>query len=240
VREQRDARGSQRQAHEGASGAHAGKHRAQHLGRLLAALEHVDVRVGLITDDDVGRLGHAPGDVRVQVQRDDHRRVGTNRLAHAREQFAVGIVALRGGHGPVIGDVDRIDGRGRLEPRGDRLHGVGEEGVVNGAGRLGPRQHRGRRPPGTGRVHGGHEAAHLRGHDRVDLRRLGEDRLALEIVTRAKVGLRRDRREGVALEHHSQQGDAWRLHLDVHPFVTLLRRSGRRRRHPGKRAPRDA
>ena len=95
----------------------AGQDEAEGQGRLLAALGHVDVRVGAVADDEIAALDHALGDVAVQVERDDDFAFRAGELAGERDDLAVGIVAVGGDHGAVVGDVDGVEGAGLRETR---------------------------------------------------------------------------------------------------------------------------
>ena len=86
VGQQIDRGRRQGQAHERGLGiGQPGQHSPQPECRLLAALDHVDVRVGAIADHEIAGLHHPLGDVGVQVQRHDDARLRPDDLrARAR------------------------------------------------------------------------------------------------------------------------------------------------------------
>ena len=208
--QQGDAGRGEREAHQGPARPHPGEHRTDRVGRLLAPLQHVHVRVRLVADHHVRRPDHPFGEVGVEVEGHDDGRVGADRLADAGEHLAVGVRGPGGHHRPVVGDVDRVERRACLEAGHDRIHGGGEEGVVDGAEGRTVGDDGGRRRPGAGRVEGADGRGHLRRDDGGRAARLGEDLVALEVVPGAEVRLGGGRGEGVALERHPRERDPGR------------------------------
>ncbi len=101
----------QGQADEGGLGVGvAGQHEAECERCLLTTLDVVDVGVGAVADDQVGLVDHALGNVAVQVEGHDDAGGGTGNFAGERCHLAVGVVAVGGDHGAVIGDVDGVEG----------------------------------------------------------------------------------------------------------------------------------
>ena len=200
--QQGDAGRGEGKAYQGPAGPHSREHRADRVPRLLASLQHVHVRVRLVADHDIRRLDHPFGEVGVEVEGRDDGHAGADRARMRASISPSGSGGLGGHHGAVVGDVDRVERRARLEPGHDRLHGRGEEGVVDGApGRTVGDDGR-RRRPGAGRVEGPDGRGHLRRDDGVRTPRLGKDLVAFEVVPGAEVRLGCGRGEGVAFERH--------------------------------------
>ena len=88
---------------------------AEGKGRFLATLDVVDMRVGAIADNEVGLLDHALGDVAVQIEGHDDAGCRAGDLARERHHLAVGVVAIGGDHGAMVGDVDGVAAQ-RLVP----------------------------------------------------------------------------------------------------------------------------
>ena len=208
--QQGDAGRGERKARQRPAGPHPGEHRPDRVRRLLAPLQHVHVRVRLVADHHVRRLDHLLGEVGVEVEGHDEGRAGADRRADAGEHLAVGVRGPGGHHGPVVGDVDRVERRARLEPGHDPLHGGGEEGVVDGTRGRTVGDDGGYRRPGAGRVEGPDGRGHLRRDDGGRAARLGEDLVALQVVAGVEVRPGRGRGEGVALERHPRERDPGR------------------------------
>ena len=133
-------------------------------------------------------------------------------LAGERDDLAIGIVAVGGDHGAVIGDIDGVERARCLQSRLD----LGEEASVqpglDRAMRVARREQQGDRLPGAGRIHGAHEGGGL-AHD---ARMLGpgvlEDVLAAHDVGTGEIALAGRRCLPVALERHADDGHARDFH----------------------------
>ena len=109
---------------------------------MLAGLGTVDVRVGAVADEAVGRLHHLRRDVGVVVEADGDRHVRADGGAHAAQQLALAVLERLADHGAVQVEVDGIDGQ-RLgeaadELAGDALVGIGGDEAAGAA--AGPQQ----------------------------------------------------------------------------------------------------
>jgi hypothetical protein len=82
---------------------------SQDRGRLLGALGHIDVRIGVVADQHVSELDHPRRDVGVQVEGRDHRHIGTDDPAHGLQDVPVSIVIDLGDHGAVQGEEDPVE-----------------------------------------------------------------------------------------------------------------------------------
>ena len=204
-------RRNDRQSDQRALGLDPGQHLPHRGGGLLAALAHVEMRVGAIADKRVDQIDHAVGHVGVQVEGRGDRHVGADDLPHHREQCALRVVVLGGHRGAVGADVDRIDRQGGGQPGADRVEQFDEEGVADRQpfgsviasampiGVHGPALSIAATKPG---VSGQHRRRHAP--------RLAHDVVALEIGAGEKMRLGRGRGEPVALDRKPHQGDARR------------------------------
>ena len=208
--QQGDAGRGEGKAYQHAPGLHPREHRADRVRRLLASLPHVHVRIGLVADDHVGRFDHPLGEVGVQIEGHDDGRIGADRLANAGQHLAVGVRAPGGHHRPVVGDVNRVERAARLEPGCDGVDGRGKEGVVDRTPGRAVGDDGRHRLPWSGRVEGPDGRGHLRRDDGGGAPRLGEDRVAFEVVPGPEVRLGRDRGERVALERHPGESNPGR------------------------------
>ena len=178
--------------------------------RLLAALAHVHVRVGAISDEEIDALHHALGDVAVQVEGGGDGDIRSHRLAHHGEEGAVGIVILGGEAGAVGADVDAVQGLRRLQSRAPFPHQALEECVHHGAVRLRLGEADWHRRPGTAAIHGGDKARQLRREARRGGARLRQQLGPRGIGARGEIRLDGRRRELVALDGEAEEGDARR------------------------------
>ena len=96
------------------------KHAVEQLDRLLAALELIDVRVGVEADDGIRAGEHTGARVRVQVKRDDDQNVA-HELAHRADQVGFGVLGILGDHGAVQGQDEPVEWHGLLDPGEHRL-----------------------------------------------------------------------------------------------------------------------
>ena len=142
-------------------GSGARQHQSHTECRFFASFTHVDVRVGLVTDDDVGRVDHGFRDIRVQVQGHRNRYMWAERAAQPREHGAVWICALGRRHGAVIGDIHSIDMARVVESGKNLRECLLEEGLIDGTGGFALGQHNRDRRPFTRGIHGVHESRNL-------------------------------------------------------------------------------
>ena len=188
------------------------QHEPERKRRLLPALQHVDMRVGPVANDDVAILHHSVGDVGVQIERDDDARRIADGLAGERDDIAIGIVAIGGDHGTVIGDVDRVEFAGCPQAG---LHLVEKALVQLGFDRamgMACSQQQGNWLPGSGRIHGAHEGGRLPHDPRVFRAGVREDILAAHDVGTGEITLTGWRGLPVALQSHSDDGYARNFH----------------------------
>ena len=80
----------------------------QELRGTRPGLRHVRMWVVAIGNERRGLFQHRLRYVRVQIETCDHRYVGADAFAHARQQFAVGVVQVLGDHRAVQIEVDRL------------------------------------------------------------------------------------------------------------------------------------
>ena len=92
------------------------------VGRLPAALGHVDVRIGVEADDGGGGIEPALRVVAVQVEGGDDRAARPDRSAHGLDEVAVAVVDALDDHGPVQIEQHAVDGPSHAWPadRGTR------------------------------------------------------------------------------------------------------------------------
>jgi hypothetical protein len=208
--QQRHRRRDDRQSDQRALGLGAGQQLAERRGRLLAALAHVEMRVGAVADERIDRLHHAVGDVGVEVERRDDRHVRPDDLAHHREEGAFRVVVL-GRHRRTVGaDIDRVERQRRAQPGADRAEKFDKERVLDRPVRFGHRQRDADRDPRTDPIHCRDEARRFGQHRRRRPARLADDVVTLEIGPVEKMLPGGDRREFVALDREAHQGDARR------------------------------
>ena len=81
----------------------------QDFAGLIADLAHVDMRIGLEGDDDVGEFAHLPGDIGVRVERDGDRHGSADHGAQAAQQFAFAVLAEVGHHRAVQAEQDAVE-----------------------------------------------------------------------------------------------------------------------------------
>ena len=113
VGEQRHLRRQDRQLDEGLGGPRAGKELAHGAAGLVTALGEVDMRVGQVGDEEIGRLDHPARDVGVQVERRDDRDLRPDDCAHGGKQRALGIEVDGAAAGAMRLDVDAVDAGAR-------------------------------------------------------------------------------------------------------------------------------
>ena len=73
---------------------------------LVGALAHVDMRIGLVRNDNIGEFAHERRHVRMQIECDRNGDVVADCLAQAREQLALAVLAKFGDHGAVQTEQD--------------------------------------------------------------------------------------------------------------------------------------
>ena len=133
-------------------------------------------------------------------------------LAGERDHLAVGIVAVGGDHGAVIGDIDGVERASSLKTGAD----FGEIGVhqaaVDGAVRVAGGDQDRYRLPGSCRVHGFHERGRLANDEGVLGARRLEDGVAFELVEALEISLLGDGGLAIAFEPDADDGDARRCH----------------------------
>ena len=87
---------------------------------VQTGLKHVDVRIGLEADEDVGVAHHFFSDVAVQIQRDSQRRIGRE-LTYFFQQCSFAIGGVFGNQCAVQIEQDRIDSIGSTHRLQDTL-----------------------------------------------------------------------------------------------------------------------
>lgn len=97
--------------------------------KIVGALAIVDVRIGLVEDDEVGDVEQALVDMGMQIEFEADADVGSDLLTHAGDEVGLAVVVAGGNHGAMEEHQHCIDRAGSRQ--------VGEDAVTHGfVGRL--------------------------------------------------------------------------------------------------------
>ena len=109
TRQQRHAGGCQRQTQTGhvqvQSLGHAGKNHC----RLACDIGLIDMRIGPIADQAIGRSRHLVRKIGMQIERRDNRNIWSDGFSHDFQQRAVRVQGFDAHHGSVTCDIDCMD-----------------------------------------------------------------------------------------------------------------------------------
>ena len=110
---------------------------AQQAGKgACARLAHVEVRVGAIDADRVRMADHVLRDVRMQVEADRNRHLGTKLCSDAAKQLAFAVIVACGDHRAVEVKIQAVQRPGLAEAVEDARRDCLERMVGNRTGRL--------------------------------------------------------------------------------------------------------
>ena len=166
------------------------------------------MRVGAVTDKAVHQIDVGGGDVGVQVVAGDDRHVRTDNAAYQRQDAAFRVMIIGGEPGAVQHAVHAVKPSCRAQPAVPFRHHPIEEHLLDRAVRLRHRQQDRHRLPGAVGIHVGDEAGQFAQHVRCGRPSIVHHRIAAHQRASGEVGLRRNRREAVALDGKAQQRDA--------------------------------
>ena len=194
--------------------------------REAPGVGHVDVRVGPVGDQCIGRRQHLLRDVGMQVEAGNDRDPRPGQRANPRQQLALGVVEMVGDRGAVQVEVDRVEGAAfeRALHVADDHAGEALERVLGDLRR--------RRRPGPARRHEAPAALARRFDEAADRDVVADHRLdhrvafdegreGLAAVERGPVGARR--REGVGLvQEAADQHALHRISIGAHAIAASV------------------